>query len=150
MCSKMEYLIRCFSYACPYDPNALDFSQTISHQTMLEQSLRTLVEEEKPLLEKPLQYTKVEVTPCTLPALRSCSLSTFHFACPSCRLRLFRRKLRLYLQKKPYSAVSVQIDRMSSEQYEEDDLSGIVDLIEVIRIQPSGPTEAARAIRKKL
>lgn len=44
----------------------------------------------------------------------------------------------------------MQIDRMSSEQYEEDDLSGIVDLIEVIRIQPSGPTEAARAIRKKL
>jgi len=53
-------------------------------------------------------------------------------------------------QKKPYSAVSVQIDRMTSEQYEEDDLSGIIDLIEVIRIQSSGPTEAARAIRKKL
>lgn len=54
------------------------------------------------------------------------------------------------LQKKPYSAVSVQIDRMTSEQYEDEDLSGIIDLIEVIRIQSSGPTEAARAIRKKL
>ncbi|KEQ72301.1 hypothetical protein M436DRAFT_20898, partial [Aureobasidium namibiae CBS 147.97] len=52
--------------------------------------------------------------------------------------------------RKPYSAVSVQIDRMTSEQYEEDDLSGIIDLVEVIRIQSSGPTEAARAIRKKL
>ncbi|KAG8629189.1 hypothetical protein KVT40_003054 [Elsinoe batatas] len=51
---------------------------------------------------------------------------------------------------KPYTAVSVQIDRMTSEQYEEDDLSGLIDLIEVIRIQGSGPTEAARAIRKKL
>lgn len=30
------------------------------------------------------------------------------------------------------------------------DLGGLVDLIEVIRIQESGPTEAARAIRKKL
>ncbi|KAF2092260.1 hypothetical protein K490DRAFT_61700 [Saccharata proteae CBS 121410] len=52
--------------------------------------------------------------------------------------------------KKPYSAVTVQIDRLTSEQYEENDLGGIVDLIEVIRIQDSGPTEAARAIRKKL
>lgn len=56
----------------------------------------------------------------------------------------------MFAQKKPYSAVSVQIDRMTSEQYEEDDLSGIIDLIEVVRIQSSGPTEAARAIRKKL
>ena len=53
-------------------------------------------------------------------------------------------------QKKPYSAITVQIDRLTSEQFEDDDLSGIIDLIEVIRIQSSGPTEAARAIRKKL
>lgn len=52
--------------------------------------------------------------------------------------------------KKPYSAVTVQIDRLTSEQYEEDDVGGIIDLVEVIRIQSSGPTEAARAIRKKL
>jgi hypothetical protein len=39
---------------------------------------------------------------------------------------------------------------MTSEQFEEEDLSGIIDLVEVIRIQSSGPTEAARAIRKKL
>lgn len=56
----------------------------------------------------------------------------------------------LCTQKKPYSAVTVQIDRLTSEQFEEDDFSGIIDLIEVIRIQSSGPTEAARAIRKKL
>ncbi|KAF2463805.1 uncharacterized protein BDR25DRAFT_307579 [Lindgomyces ingoldianus] len=52
--------------------------------------------------------------------------------------------------RKPYSAVTVQIDRLTSEQFEENDLGGLVDLIEVIRIQESGPTEAARAIRKKL
>ncbi|WPH01051.1 protein lsb5-like protein [Acrodontium crateriforme] len=52
--------------------------------------------------------------------------------------------------KKPYSAVTVQIDRLTSEQYEEDDFGGIIDLVEVIRIQSSGPTEAARALRKKL
>ena len=53
-------------------------------------------------------------------------------------------------QKKPYSAVTVQVERMTSEQYETDDLSGIVDLVEVVRLQSSGPAEAARAIRKKL
>ncbi|KAF2124007.1 hypothetical protein P153DRAFT_303236, partial [Dothidotthia symphoricarpi CBS 119687] len=52
--------------------------------------------------------------------------------------------------KKPFSAVSVQVDRLTGEQYEENDVGGIVDLIEVIRIQASGPTEAARALRKKL
>lgn len=60
------------------------------------------------------------------------------------------RFLFLQPQKKPYSAITVQIDQLTSEQYEADDLSGIVDLIEVIRLQAGGPTEAARAIRKKL
>ncbi|KAF2848693.1 hypothetical protein T440DRAFT_556514 [Plenodomus tracheiphilus IPT5] len=54
------------------------------------------------------------------------------------------------LSKHAFSAVSVQIDRLTSEQYEENDIGGVVDLIEVIRIQSSGPTEAARALRKKL
>jgi hypothetical protein len=53
-------------------------------------------------------------------------------------------------QKKPYSAVTVTIERLTSEAYEEDDLSGIPDLVEVIKLQASGPAEAARAIRKKL
>ncbi|KAI8931777.1 hypothetical protein NX059_011415 [Plenodomus lindquistii] len=54
------------------------------------------------------------------------------------------------MPKHAFSAVSVQIDRLTSEQYEENDIGGVVDLIEVIRIQASGPTEAARALRKKL
>ncbi|KAI9672986.1 MAG: putative actin patch assembly and actin polymerization protein [Caeruleum heppii] len=53
-------------------------------------------------------------------------------------------------QKKPYTAVTVQIEQLTSEAIEENDLSGIVDLIEVIRLQSSGPVEAARALRKKL
>ena len=56
----------------------------------------------------------------------------------------------LNAQSKPYSAITVQINRLTGEQYEADDMSGIVDLIEVIRLQTGGPTEAARAIRKKL
>lgn len=56
----------------------------------------------------------------------------------------------MFSSKKAYSAITVQVDRLTSEQFEEDDYSGIVDLIDVVRIQPGGPTEAARAIRKKL
>lgn len=54
------------------------------------------------------------------------------------------------LQKKPYTAITVQVDRLTGEQYDTDDWSGIPDLVEVIRLQDSGPTEAARALRKKL
>lgn len=53
-------------------------------------------------------------------------------------------------KSKPYTAITVQINRLTSEHYESDDMSGIVDLVEVIRLQTGGPTEAARAIRKKL
>ncbi|EME50101.1 hypothetical protein DOTSEDRAFT_68838 [Dothistroma septosporum NZE10] len=52
--------------------------------------------------------------------------------------------------KKPYTAITALIDRYTSEQYDEDDISGVIDLVDVIRIQESGPTEAARALRKKL
>ena len=53
-------------------------------------------------------------------------------------------------QKKPYSAVTVAVENLTSEHYEEDDMSGIPDLVEAIKLQATGPTEAARAIRKKL
>src|SRR5207342_542145 len=53
-------------------------------------------------------------------------------------------------QKKPYSAVTVAVETLTSERYEEDDFSGIPELVESIKLQSSGPTEAARAIRKKL
>lgn len=56
----------------------------------------------------------------------------------------------MFSQKKPYSAVTVTVERLTSEAFEEDDLSGIPDLVEVIKLQATGPTEAARAIRKKL
>ncbi|KAK4160041.1 hypothetical protein QBC43DRAFT_326046 [Cladorrhinum sp. PSN259] len=56
----------------------------------------------------------------------------------------------MFSQKKPYSAVTVTIERLTSEAVPEDDLSGIPDLIEVINLQEAGPTEASRAIRKKL
>ncbi|KAK0629074.1 hypothetical protein B0T17DRAFT_505672 [Bombardia bombarda] len=56
----------------------------------------------------------------------------------------------MFSQKKPYTAVTVTIERLTSEDHAENDLSGIPDLVEVVNIQESGPKEAARAIRKKL
>ncbi|GKT44222.1 protein lsb5 [Colletotrichum spaethianum] len=44
----------------------------------------------------------------------------------------------------------VSIETLTAETYDEEDLSGIPDLVEVIKLQASGPAEAARAIRKKL
>ena len=35
-------------------------------------------------------------------------------------------------------------------KYEEDDLEGITELVEVINLQVTGPAEASRCIRKKL
>ncbi|KAI5309236.1 putative actin patch assembly and actin polymerization protein, partial [Ascosphaera atra] len=51
---------------------------------------------------------------------------------------------------KPYTAVTVQIDHLTSENYAVDDTSGIIDLVDAVQIQATGPTEAARALRKKL
>jgi hypothetical protein len=39
---------------------------------------------------------------------------------------------------------------LTGEEFAENDISGIPELVDVIRIQDTGPTEAARAIRKKL
>ncbi|PWW71713.1 hypothetical protein C7212DRAFT_360414 [Tuber magnatum] len=52
--------------------------------------------------------------------------------------------------RKPFSAVTVHIERLTSEEYDENDVSGIPELIEAVKLQDSGPSEASRAIRKKL
>ncbi|KAI1069609.1 hypothetical protein NW752_002212 [Fusarium irregulare] len=58
--------------------------------------------------------------------------------------------MSVFATKKPFSAVTVTVENLTSEAYEEEDLSGIPELVEVITLQATGPTEAARAIRKKL
>ncbi|KIV80552.1 hypothetical protein PV11_08045 [Exophiala sideris] len=52
--------------------------------------------------------------------------------------------------KKPFSAISVHVETYTSETYEEDDLAGVPDLLEVVKLQNTGPQEVARALRKKL
>jgi hypothetical protein len=82
----------------------------------------------------------------------SYTINDFHTACPICCIRSLQYALRKLfdIQKKPYTAVTVHINNLASEAYEENDIAGLVDLIEVIRLQDSGPAEAARALRKKL
>ena len=89
------------------------------------------------------------------PKARGCRRLIEKIAHVACCCRSRRRyqlltRYRYHKQKKPYSAVSVHIERLTENTYEEDDLAGIPDLLEVIRLQSSGPTEVARAIRKKL
>lgn len=59
-------------------------------------------------------------------------------------------RYRYSKQKKPYTAISVHVEQLTSETYEEDDLAGIPDLLEVVKLQATGATEVARALRKKL
>ena len=54
----------------------------------------------------------------------------------------------LFGDEHPYTAVTEYINRMCGESYDEEDLSGLPDLIEVVKLQSTGPTEASRAIRK--
>jgi len=53
----------------------------------------------------------------------------------------------MFSQKKAYSAVTVSIETLTAEGYEEDDLSGIFELVEQIRLQPgTGTTEGMPSI----
>jgi hypothetical protein len=52
--------------------------------------------------------------------------------------------------EKHTSSVSNWIEILSSEQYDYNNYDGIPELVEAINLQSEGPTEASRAIRKKL
>lgn len=89
------------------------------------------------------------------PKERSCSrllTQLKHIACCCTSRRRYQilTRYRYHKQKKPYSAISVHVERLTAETYEEDDVAGVPDLIEVVRLQATGPSECARALRKKL
>lgn len=52
--------------------------------------------------------------------------------------------------EKPRSSVSALIDILCLDKYDEDSYEGITEIVESINLQDTGPTEASRAIRKKL
>ncbi|KAG9232319.1 vhs domain-containing protein [Amylocarpus encephaloides] len=62
-----------------------------------------------------------------------------------------------FRSKKDYTAVTVAVESCTSDRYEEDDFSGIPELVEAIRLRDKtdiqrvfGTREAARALRKQL
>ncbi|KAI9712702.1 MAG: putative actin patch assembly and actin polymerization protein [Bogoriella megaspora] len=152
----MNILTKCMNYPCPFDPTELSSKPPKYHLS----SLATSSDEPPPYSEKPEPAEKSHKRKISQVSLsyestyykRPCRISKIQYACPCCKIRYFGEVLRQWVlkQRKPYTAVTVQVDRLTSEQYEENDMGGIVDLIEVIRLQASGPTEAARALRKKL
>lgn len=52
--------------------------------------------------------------------------------------------------RKPFTAVTDWIDRLCTQRYAEEEYDGIPELVEAINLQSTGPTEASRALRKKL
>ncbi|EXJ89260.1 hypothetical protein A1O3_02326 [Capronia epimyces CBS 606.96] len=89
------------------------------------------------------------------PHLRGCKLlvaALLHFACCVRSRRRYQllTRYRYHKQKKPYSSISVHVEQLTSETYDEDDLAGVPDLLEVVKLQATGAQEVARALRKKL
>lgn len=58
--------------------------------------------------------------------------------------------LTLLQNEKPRSSITALLDILTLERYEEDDYEGITELVEAINVQQTGPSEASRAIRKKV
>lgn len=56
----------------------------------------------------------------------------------------------IFSEQKPYSAVTNWVDQLCSEQYEEDDYTGIPDLCDVARLQSTGFNTLQNAIPSKL
>jgi LAS seventeen-binding protein 5 len=44
----------------------------------------------------------------------------------------------IFSEQKPYTAVTNWVEQLCSEQYEEDDYTGVPDLCEVARLQDTG------------
>ncbi|KAF7979379.1 hypothetical protein HWV62_42466 [Athelia sp. TMB] len=52
--------------------------------------------------------------------------------------------------EKPNSSITQWVDILTGVSYEDEAYDGIPDLVDSINLQPTGPTEASRALRKKL
>lgn len=95
------------------------------------------------------------IRPRRFPELHGCKrliALLLHFSCCARSRRRYQLVTRYHYhkQKKPFSAISVHVEQLTSETYDEDDLAGIPDLLEVVKLQTTGPQEVARALRKKL
>ncbi|KAG8738846.1 putative actin patch assembly and actin polymerization protein, partial [Ceratobasidium sp. 428] len=63
---------------------------------------------------------------------------------------LAKQAFSTWTGEKPHSSITDWIEILSRDQYKVDDYDGIPELVESVNLQAGGPTEASRAIRKKL
>ncbi|KAJ6504395.1 hypothetical protein DFH09DRAFT_1201542 [Mycena vulgaris] len=57
---------------------------------------------------------------------------------------------KAFTREKPHSSISDWVDILTADSVEEEAYDGIPELVDSINLQGTGPTEASRAIRKKL
>ncbi|EJD03661.1 uncharacterized protein FOMMEDRAFT_82732 [Fomitiporia mediterranea MF3/22] len=65
-------------------------------------------------------------------------------------LSLTKQALSVLGREKPHSSITDLVEILTSPNYEDEAYDGIPELVESINLQPTGPAEASRAIRKKL
>ncbi|KAL5494963.1 hypothetical protein ACEPAI_425 [Sanghuangporus weigelae] len=65
-------------------------------------------------------------------------------------LSLTKQALAVLGREKPHSSITDLVEILTSPNYEDEAFDGIPELVESINLQPTGPAEASRAIRKKL
>jgi hypothetical protein len=53
-------------------------------------------------------------------------------------IRPFDVAMGIFSEQKPYSAVTNWVEQLCSEQYDEDDYTGVPDLCDVARLQDTG------------
>jgi hypothetical protein len=53
-------------------------------------------------------------------------------------------------REKPNSSITQWVDILTTASYEDEAYDGIPEIVDSINLQPTGPTEASRALRKKL
>jgi len=63
---------------------------------------------------------------------------------------LAKQAFHTWAGEKPHSSITDWIEILSRDQYGVEDYDGIPELVESVNLQAGGPTEASRAIRKKL
>ncbi|KAI5121154.1 hypothetical protein M0805_007152 [Coniferiporia weirii] len=65
-------------------------------------------------------------------------------------MSLTKQALSVLGREKPHSSITDLVEILTSPSYDAEAYDGIPELVESINLQPTGPAEASRAIRKKL
>jgi len=65
-------------------------------------------------------------------------------------IHLAKSTISAFSREKPHSSITDWVDILTGPSYEDEAYDGIPELVDSINLQAAGPTEASRAVRKKL